>query len=171
MIVPQDWGNAAARILLVDDEKPIRDLFCKILECDEYEVLSASNGPDALEICSRSFRPIQLLITDIQMPSMSGYELAEKCSSLFPALSVLFVSGSIPDKSMQATLNARNRAFLSKPLRPEVLQRRTRAMLAASAEDRLPGDAPHPARTRGGNQGDYVQGWWAQDERSCSEDH
>ena len=158
MIVPQDRGNKAARILLVDDEKLVRDLLCKVLECDEYEVLSASNGPDALEICSRSFRPIQLLVTDIEMPVMSGHELAESCSRLFPALSVLFVSGSIPDESMQATLNAPNCAFLHKPVRPEVLRRQTRTMLAGSAEDRLPWDASHPARAKGGNQGDYVQG-------------
>jgi CheY-like chemotaxis protein len=145
-MVPQDRGSDAARILVVDDERLIRDLLCRMLECDEYEVLSASNGPDALEICRRSFRPIQLLVTDVQMPVMSGYELADRCARLYPELCVLFVSGSIPDESMQAALSVPNLAFLSKPVRPEVLQRQARAMLAGPALDIVTGSAsPHSA--------------------------
>ena len=140
-MVPQDRGSDAARILVVDDERLIRDLLCRMLECDEYEILSAISGPEALDICRRSFRPIQLLVTDVQMPVMSGYELADKCARLYPELRVLFVSGSIPDESMQAALSVPNLAFLSKPVRPEVLQRQARAMLASPALDRVTGGA------------------------------
>jgi len=144
-MIPENQEGEAARILVVDDEKLIRDLLCRMLECDEYEVLSASSGPDALEICRRSFGPIQLLVTDVQMPVMSGYELADRCARLYPELCVLFVSGSIPDESMQAALSVPSIAFLSKPIRPDVLRRQARAMLASPAVDRAPCGASAPS--------------------------
>ncbi len=91
------------------------------------------------------------------MPGMSGYELADRCSLLYPAMSVLFVSGSIPDEPMRTALNVRNRAFLPKPVRPEVLRRLARALLTGPGEDWQPRRRVPSNRSGGGDQGDYPQ--------------
>ena len=117
------------RILLVDDDNAIRDSLYALLESAGYEVLSASNGPDGLTIFRQSAHPVDLLVTDCNMPQMSGLELARECSYLFPNLRVLYVSGSIADEELQADLQASRRAFLAKPFRKDELLRKARALL------------------------------------------
>ena len=117
------------RILLVDDESYVRDSLYALLESAGYEVLAASNGPDGLTIFRESARPVDLLVTDYNMPQMSGLELARECSHLFPDLRVLYVSGSTADEDLQADLQASKRAFLAKPFRGDDLLRKARALL------------------------------------------
>jgi|KBSMisStandDraft_5_1062788.scaffolds.fasta_scaffold639357_1 sigma-B regulation protein RsbU (phosphoserine phosphatase) len=117
------------RILLVDDENSVRDSLYSLLESDGYEVLSASNGPEGLNIFRQSIRPVELLVTDYHMPQMSGLELARECSRLSRELSVLYVSGSRPDDELQAELQAGRRAFLAKPFRGAELLHKARALL------------------------------------------
>ena len=76
-------------------------------------MLAASNGPDGLTIFRQSVRPIQLLVTDYNMPVMSGLELARECSRLNGELRVLYVSGSNPDAELEADLQAPKRGFLA----------------------------------------------------------
>jgi CheY-like chemotaxis protein len=99
-------GTLPPRILLVDDEKYLRESLYTLLEHDGYEVLASSNGPDALE--------------------MSGLELAHECSRLSGELKVLYVSGSRQDEELRADLKVRRRGFLSKPFRWGDLLRRAR---------------------------------------------
>jgi len=117
------------RILLVDDDDFVRDSLYMLLESAGYEVLSASNAPDGLTIFRQSIRPVDLLVTDYNMPQMSGLELARECSYLFPDLRVLYVSGSTADEKLQEDLQARKRAFLAKPFRAEELLRKAKALL------------------------------------------
>ncbi len=117
------------RILLVDDDNSVRDSLYTLLESDGYEVLAASNGPEALTICRQSNRPIELLVTDYNMPQMSGLELAHECSRLCSDLSVLYVSGARPDQPLQADLQAPRRSFLAKPFRRVDLLRKARELL------------------------------------------
>jgi CheY-like chemotaxis protein len=126
-----DWGqrDMPSRILLVDDENSVRDSLYELLESNGYEVLAASNGPDGLTIFRQSARPIELLVTDYNMPQMSGLELARECLLLHRELRVLYVSGSRPDAELQADLQAPNRGFLAKPFRGNDLLRKARALL------------------------------------------
>ncbi len=121
------------RILLVDDEKSVRDSLYTLLESNGYEVLVAGNGPDGLTIFRQSIRPIELLVTDYNMPRMSGLELARECSRLHGELRVLYVSGSRPDAELQADLQAPTRGFLAKPFRGKELLRTARALLPAES--------------------------------------
>lgn len=125
------------RILLVDDERGVRDSLYTLLERDGYEVLAASNGPDALTIFRQSTRPIDMLVTDYNMPQMSGLELARECSRHCGGLKVLYVSGSRPDEKLQADLQARNRGFLAKPFRGNDLLRKARELLLAESTRQL----------------------------------
>ena len=150
----QDPGHEAARILVVDDDEVIRDLLCKILENRGYEVFQTDNGPDALDICRRSFPPLQLLITDIKMPVMSGYELADRCSLLYPAMGILYFSGSVPDESM---FSGHNRAFVSKPFHNEELFRMVGTLLAGCVDERPPRRQAPATQPHHGAQGDYLR--------------
>jgi CheY-like chemotaxis protein len=119
------------RILLVDDENAVLAVLYTLLESEGYEVLAASNGPDAVAICRQSARPIELLVTDYNMPAMSGLELARECSRLRSGLPVLYVSGAHPDGLLEADLQAKKRGFIAKPFRGDELLRKARELLAA----------------------------------------
>lgn len=125
------------RILLVDDERSVRDSLYTLLESEGYEVLAASNGSDGLTIFRQSTRPIDLLVTDYNMPRMSGLELARECSRLYGELRVLYVSGSRPDGELQADLQASKRSFLAKPFRGRDLICKARELLPVQSPEQL----------------------------------
>ena len=124
-----DPNQYQPRILLVDDQKAILDSLFFLFESEGYEVLAASNAPDGLAIFRKSFRPIELLITDCDMPRMSGLDLARECRQLCPALRVLYVSGACPNEDLQKELQAPNRRFLTKPFRSQAILGTARELL------------------------------------------
>ena len=128
-------NDVPTRILLVDDENCVRASLYTLLETGGYEVLAARNGPDALGIFRQSRRPIELLVTDYNMPEMSGLELARECLRLRCELSVLYVSGSRPDEQLEADLRERKRGFLAKPFRGDDLLRKARELLQAESPE------------------------------------
>lgn len=117
------------RVLLVEDEASIRRLLYTLLERAGYEVLVAANGSDGLQIFRQSSRPIELLLTDYDMPGMSGLELAAECCLLCKELGVLYVSGTEPDIQLQADLRARKRAFVAKPFHAEELLKKAHSLM------------------------------------------
>jgi CheY-like chemotaxis protein len=121
------------RILLVEDDNSLRDSLYALLENAGYEVLAASNGPDGLTIFRQSIRPIELLVTDYNMPQMTGLELARECFRLFQGLRVLYVSGSQPGEELQADLQAGRAGFLAKPFHGQELLCKTRELLVESS--------------------------------------
>src|SRR5579862_7135435 len=125
------------RVLLVDDEKHVRESLYTLLDREGYEVLASSSGPEALNIFRLSVRPIELLVTDYNMPEMSGLELARQCSRLSGELKVLYVSGSRPDEELWADLQTGQRGFLAKPFRGGELLRKARELLLARTADQL----------------------------------
>ena len=83
----------SATVLLVDDDEAVRRLSARILQRAGYHVLSALSGPAALELARTHGGDIDLLLSDMVMPGMSGNELAAAMSHVRPALRVLFMSG------------------------------------------------------------------------------
>lgn len=130
----QQNSDERPRVLIVDDDDSVRNALYKILEGGGYDVLSASSGREALEICGKSSHPIDLLVTDYNMPGMNGLELARECSAVNPELIVLYVSGSYPADELSSDLQGRRRGFLAKPFRGDVLLRKTKEMLLMEAE-------------------------------------
>ncbi len=123
-------GEAREVVLVVDDDKDVRNLVCRFLEDAGYETLSAMNGDDALRIWRASIRPIRLLVCDVVMPGITGRELAEAIDRLQPGIGVLFITGSEPP-----LIPAEHRLrwdCLTKPFKQPVLARKVRALLAAS---------------------------------------
>src|SRR4051812_11871347 len=84
-------------ILIVDDEKPVRDIVREWLISAGYPVLEAQDGRSALELISQKNLRIGLLVTDVIMPKMNGRNLADKVSIIRPELRVLFISAYASD--------------------------------------------------------------------------
>jgi two-component system cell cycle sensor histidine kinase/response regulator CckA len=119
-------------ILLVEDEDSVRAMVSKVLRSKGYTVLEASQGQEALQVSEHHEGPIQLMVTDVVMPHMSGRELAEKLASFRPAMGVLYMSG-YPDKAIihHGILEA-GTAFLQKPFTLNALEWKVREVLDAS---------------------------------------
>src|SRR5437867_2941313 len=84
-------------VLLVEDAAPVRSLARKGLESYGYQVREAADGPAALELCARHPRGIDILVTDVVMPGMSGRELAERLAPARSGMRVLYTSGYTDD--------------------------------------------------------------------------
>ncbi len=116
-------------LLVVEDETPVRELVEQTLDELGYTVLSASSGQDALGILADYEGPIDLLVTDVVMPRMSGDELARRIAERFPAVRVLFLSGYADEVlGRHGTLDP-DIDLLRKPFSAVDLARRSREIL------------------------------------------
>ena len=116
-------------ILLVEDQDAIRSLLNQILERKGYTVLPARDGREALLLSEKHMAEIDLMITDIVMPQMSGHELAHKLSATRPSMKIIYISG-YADRSLEQIDGASAEvAYLEKPFSPDVLMRKVRAVL------------------------------------------
>jgi two-component system, cell cycle sensor histidine kinase and response regulator CckA len=106
-------------ILLVEDEEKVRQLLQKIMEQQGYTVLAADSGSAALQLLSD--RAVDLVVTDIVMPEMTGPELAGRLRSQRPGLKVLFMSGYTDDASISGELRDSRPTVLQKPFSPSEL--------------------------------------------------
>jgi PAS domain S-box-containing protein len=111
-------------ILLVEDEDVVRSIARRILVRSGYAVLEAASGPAALRLCEERGGEIDLLITDVVMPQMSGRELADHVTERFPGVRVLYMSGHIDDLVVRHGVQHASNGFIQKPFPPEVLLRR-----------------------------------------------
>jgi two-component system, cell cycle sensor histidine kinase and response regulator CckA len=116
-------------ILVVEDEAQVRALTSRILADHGYEVLQAPNGEVALEECASVHEHIDLLVTDVVMPAMSGAELAERLLETRPDMKVLYMSGYTSDVVLRHGPRDRNAAVLEKPFSAEGLLSRVRESL------------------------------------------
>ena len=114
-------------ILVVDDEPAILTLTCEILQLEGYQVRSARNGKEALELLKVT--PIDLLISDILMPEMDGYTLATTVKVLYPSIQIQLVSGYAGDSETDEIEDHLRSNLLYKPVPAQDLLRRVRSLL------------------------------------------
>jgi PAS domain S-box-containing protein len=120
-------------ILLVEDELVVRRLVAEILESNGYSVLQAGDGPSALELLRRHTGPLDLLVTDVVMPGMSGPDVAGAVAAMRPGTPVLYVSGYTDSSVGHLGVLEPGIAFLQKPFAADVLTRKVREVLDGAA--------------------------------------
>jgi len=121
-----------ARILLAEDEAATRDLVRRALEADGHSVEVTDGGADALERLEAGRDQFQLLISDVNMPGMDGFELANKARAFKPGLVVVFMSGLVEHLERAKSLGDAKYFTLSKPFSLEQVKATVRAALEGS---------------------------------------
>ena len=121
-------------ILLVEDEAVVRSLVAEILESSGYTVLQAADGPSALELLRRHAGDVELLVTDVVMPGMSGREVAQAVTSMRPGTHVLYTSGYTDSAIGHHGVLEPGIAFLQKPFSADDLTRKVRSLLDESVQ-------------------------------------
>ncbi len=116
-------------ILVVEDESSLLEIVKESLESFGYTVLTASSGPDALKLVCANEGTIDLMLTDVVMPGMSGRELADTLKQKLPELKVVFMSGYTDDSVVRHGVNHEQVAFLQKPFAPFDLVKKVREEL------------------------------------------
>ena len=122
-------------LMVVEDEPSVRHLACGVLHNQGYEILSASNGQDALHVArEHKGAPIRLVVTDVIMPLMGGKVMAEWLKATYPDLKILFTSGYTDDAISHHGVLEKGVEFLPKPYTPAGLARRVRQILDEKKE-------------------------------------
>jgi two-component system cell cycle sensor histidine kinase/response regulator CckA len=116
-------------ILLVDDDEFVRELGRRILSAAGYTVLTAGNGLEALNLLKKKRSRISLVVLDMIMPTMGGYECLKRLLQLDPHMRVLVTSGYSADSSVRESLRMGARGFVGKPFRMNRLLQKVRETL------------------------------------------
>ena len=132
---PDQPPSGKETVLLVEDESSVRGLAARVLRDLGYRVIEASDGQEALQASSEE---IDLLLTDVVMPSMDGTELAEQLRQIHPEMRIIYTSGYMDDTIGRYGVLDEGAQFMNKPFTPDVLARCVRQAL-----DGQPLDADH----------------------------
>jgi len=127
---PPRPGRGAETILLVEDEDGVRKLCSAVLQSNGYKVLEAVDGAAGLALYEENRGQIDLLLTDVMMPRMNGFELAERVGAKDARISILYMSG-YRDNPVNPGGKDANWAFLHKPFTPDALLVKVRESLDA----------------------------------------
>ena len=122
MKIPPRIAPKTRRILVVDDEKEVREILAEALQDFGYGVVTAASGEEALPVLNNG-RIIDLVITDVRMPGMSGPELADEIRQRWPGVKVVLISGYFLPQAVQ-------QRFLKKPFHMKELASIVRAELS-----------------------------------------
>jgi CheY-like chemotaxis protein len=133
---PSGSGEAAARpatgsetVLLVEDEEEVRALAREVLQRQGYTVLEAADGGHALQVYEKEGERIDVILTDVVMPRMSGRELVDRVRATKPAMPVLYMSGYTEDAILRHGVLDASMLLLGKPFAPADLVRKIREVL------------------------------------------
>lgn len=121
--------EGAETILVVEDQHDVRQLICRSLRRYGYTILDAPAGDEALRLAERYKGEIDLVLTDVVMPKMSGRQLAEELSARYPALKILYMTGYTDDRVIHHGVRTSKTKLIQKPFAPRALAQRIRQML------------------------------------------
>jgi PAS domain S-box-containing protein len=121
-------------VLVGEDEGGVRGLICQILAALGYTVREARSGADALALADRHEGALDLLVTDVVMPGMSGRERADRLLAVRPGLKVLFLSGYLDDAILRYGIQTESTPFVQKPFSPQALARKVRELLGTTPD-------------------------------------
>jgi PAS domain S-box-containing protein len=127
--VPASRGQET--VLVVEDQAEVRRYTATALKAYGYQVIQAENAGEALLLGERESERIDLILTDVVMPSLSGRELADRLKERWPGIKVLFMSGYTDDTMVHHGVLQKDVEFIQKPFSPAHLAIKVREMLAA----------------------------------------
>ncbi len=130
-VEPETPRGGIETVLLVEDNEMVRDLAAEALREAGYHLLIAENGVDALKVVAKYPQPIDLLVTDVVMPEMSGVALAEKLAVDRPGLRIIFMSGYTDETIAHHGVESHSSVFLAKPFMTDTLLLKVREVLDA----------------------------------------
>ena len=133
-IAPAAPPRGHETVLLVEDDAMIRGLALAALRDAGYDVLVAEHGAEALSVVQEGKRRIDLLVTDVVMPEMSGVVLAERLTRAQPGLRVIFMSGYTDETIAHHGVETGSSAFLAKPFMTDTLLEKAREVLDKAAD-------------------------------------
>ncbi|MGH9762694.1 MAG: response regulator, partial [Blastocatellia bacterium] len=129
-VEPRSMARGSETILLAEDEKGVRELSREYLQMNGYTVLEAEDGHMALELASMHAGPIELLMTDVVMPGISGRELAQRIGRIRPGIKVLYMSGYTDQAVVHQGVLEADAVLLQKPFTVTTLAAKLREILA-----------------------------------------
>jgi len=127
--IPEMGGQET--VLVVEDQAEVREYAAVALRAYGYQVMEAANAEEALLICEREGERIDLILTDVVMPGLSGRELADRLKTLRPGVKVLFMSGHTDDIMVHHGVLRKEAEFIHKPFGPAQLAMKVREILMA----------------------------------------
>ncbi len=123
-------SSGTGTVLLVEDERNVRELVRKVLLRHGYEVLSAENGQVALDLLARNPVTLHLVLTDVIMPHVSGRELVQRIRAVHPGIKVIYMSGYADQALSDRAALGPDVGFLPKPFATRELLKAVRDALA-----------------------------------------
>jgi two-component system, cell cycle sensor histidine kinase and response regulator CckA len=132
---PSAVEGGSETILIVEDEDLVRALAMRVLKAEGYRCYEARNAEEAIRLLEHDEIHIDLVITDVVMPGMSGGGLGDRLERLRPGVPILFTSGYTDEDVIRRGLLENNRPFLQKPSTPQELARKVRSVLDAAASN------------------------------------
>lgn len=132
--------NGRETVLVVEDQVEVRRLAVAALQRYGYTVLEAGDGEAALQLCDKFTGTIDLLLTDVIMPGMTGVDLAKRLAGRRPGMHALFVSGYTETAISDRGVLPSDVAYLQKPFTPQSLAKKVRSVLGKNVRRARPAD-------------------------------
>lgn len=127
--------SGSMKVLIVDDDNQLREVCCKFLAASGFQMLEADNGMEALLIAAQNQGAIDLVITDLAMPRISGAQLGRAFTEIWPRVNVLYLSGS--PREIHESLPP-DCPFLQKPFAAEALVEAVRSYVRSREQTSHP---------------------------------
>ena len=121
-------ASAGETVFVVEDEPHVRRIVVDLLRGHGYTVMQAADGVEAMRLAEAHAAPIDLLVTDVIMPHLSGHALAEHLLALRPGMKVLYLSAN-PADARERHAVPETAPMLAKPFKPDAVLRQVRAVL------------------------------------------
>ena len=118
-------------VLVVEDEPGVLEVIVQFLQLGGFRVIKAMNGPEALRVAGQHAGHIDMLLTDVEMPGMSGHELAERLRGQRPLMKVLFMTGYTRNDVLLRNFRDAEVPFLQKPFSSSELASKIRELLTS----------------------------------------
>ena len=109
--------NEELKVLVVDDEEMLRSLLARILEREGYSVSTAAGGKQALAVLEKS--DFQIMVSDVKMPEMSGFELLKAAKQKYPRLAVVMMTAFGDEYTVREALNLGAEGYVTKPFKSQ----------------------------------------------------